>query len=143
MIGKELRNSETNTWINYAIPVEGDLADIAEQIMTNNFRSGRSEEKPELPQQNYKAVDFGLVLIPDVLFRTPAYVDEVLSDSLAAEAGLRPGDLLLFVDGELVQSCKELQTEFGRLEEGDFVQLVFRRGNDLKTIELEAPDRKE
>ncbi len=143
MIGKELRNAETNTWINYAIPVEGEFADIAEQIMTNQFRSSSTEKKPDELAENYKALDFGIVLIPDVLFRTPAYVDDILPDSQAAEVGLRAGDLMLFVEGELVQSCKELQAELGGLEEGDFIQLVVRRGNELITVELEAPDREE
>ncbi len=143
MIGKELRNSETNTWINYAIPVEGEFADIAEQIMTDRFRSSRDEVKRDEPENKYRAVDFGIVLVPDVLFRTPAYIDHVLPKSPAAEAGLRADDLMLFVDGELVQSCKELEAELGRMEEGDFVPLVVRRGDELVTVELEVPDRDE
>jgi serine protease Do len=49
----------------------------------------------------------------------------------------------LFVNGELVQSCKELQSELGRLEEGDLVQLVVRRGDSLVSVELEAPEKKD
>ncbi len=142
MIGKELRNAETNTWINYAIPID-EMADVAMQIKTGEFRRRDDPEERKATPQNYLAVDFGIVLIPDVLNRTPAYIDSVIAGSAAEELGLRPDDLLLFVNGELVQSCKELQAALGRLEEGDLFQLVVRRGDNLVSIELEAPDKDE
>jgi len=142
MIGKELRNAETNTWINYAIPVD-ELADIAHQIKTGTFRRNDTPRDRKAPPQNYRAIDFGIVLIPDVLNRTPAYIDGLLPGSDAAKQDLRPDDLLLFINGELIQSCKELQSELGRQEEGDVVQLVVRRGDSLVSVELEAPEKDE
>jgi len=140
MIGKELRNAETNTWINYAIPAE-ELADIAEQIRTGNFRRSDDPKKEEDAPHNYRPLDFGLLLVPDVLPRTPAYIDRVIADSAAADEGLQADDLVLFVNGELVQSCQELQRELGRVEEGDLVEIVVRRGQTLVSVELEAPDK--
>ena len=60
----------------------------------------------------------GLVMVPDVVFRTPAYIDRVIPGSQAAAAGLRAGDLVLFVNDRLVQSCRTLNEELGLLEEG-------------------------
>ncbi|QDU45393.1 Putative serine protease HtrA [Symmachiella dynata] len=142
MIGKELRNAETNTWINYAIPVD-ELADVAHQIKSGTFRRSDTPKSRTAPPQNYRAIDFGIVLIPDVLNRTPAYIDSLLPGSDAAQQDLRPDDLLLFINGELIQSCKELEAELGRLEESDIVQLVVRRGDSLVSVELEAPEKDE
>lgn len=142
MIGKELRNAETNTWINYAIPI-GELADITEQIISGHFKPNDSTKKSLQPEGNFLSVDLGIVLVPDVLTRTPAYIDHCLQESEAARVGLKPGDLVLFVNGELVQSCREFEAELGQLEEGDFVQLVVRRGNALVSVEIDVPAKEE
>ena len=87
-------------------------------------------------------------MVPDVLFRTPAFVDRVLPGSPAARLDIRPNDLVLFVNDELVQSCRVFKDELGRLEAGDILKLVIRRGNTLIPVELpvekkaDANDRK-
>lgn len=135
MIGKELRNTQTNTWINYAIPI-GELRESINQIV-----SGRFEPKKETPEdttrpRRYVPLDFGLVMVPDVLFRTPAYIDDVNPGSPAAKAGIRANDLVLFVDDELIQSCRTLRDALGAKEAGDKLRLVVRRGNNLISVEL-------
>lgn len=139
MIGKELRNAQTNTWINYAVPLS-ELRSTVEQIISGNF-----EKKPvadeDLPPNRYHPLDFGLVMLPDVLYRTPAYVDRVIPGSPAAEAGLKTDDLVLFVGETLIQSCRMLKEEFGRLESGGKVRLVVRRGDQLVTVELPIPKK--
>jgi len=137
MIGKELRNAQSNTWVNYCIPIT-ELSELIKQII-----SGRFDAKPlssatlENPNR-FQSLDFGLVMVPDVVFRTPAYIDSIIAGSDAAKAGLRPDDLILFVDDELIQSCKMLTARFGRLEVGDVLRLVVRRGNDLVTVEIKV-----
>src|SRR5258708_7584997 len=80
MIGKELRNTQTNTWINYAIPI-GELKAVIGEIISGKFvaRSERSEET--VNPRRYLPLDFGLVMVPDVLYRTPAYVDAIVPGS--------------------------------------------------------------
>jgi serine protease Do len=135
MIGKELRNTQTNTWINYAIPIS-ELKTVIGEIIAGKFvaRSERSEESSN--PRRYAPVDFGLVMVPDVLFRTPAFVDRVLVGSPAAFADIRPNDLVLFVNDELIQSCRLFKDELGRLEAGDTLKLVVRRGNTLIPVEI-------
>ncbi|MBS0266591.1 MAG: serine protease, partial [Planctomycetes bacterium] len=138
MIGKELRNSQTNTWINYAIPI-AELKTAIKEIMSGKFVA-RSEKSDEASNpRRYAPIDFGLVMVPDVLYRTPAFVDSILPESAAAEAGIRPNDLVLFSNDELVQSCKMFKDELGRLEAGDTLKLVIRRGNTLLPVELPVP----
>ena len=49
----------------------------------------------------------GIVLVPDVVTRTPPYVDRVVPNSPAAAAGLRPDDLLVMVDSQVASSCRQ------------------------------------
>ncbi|MCA9021896.1 MAG: serine protease [Planctomycetaceae bacterium] len=142
MIGKQVRNAKTNTWVNYSLPIDV-LSKSIEQIITGKFDSSEDQKKPEMDApQRYRPVDFGLVMVPDVLYRTPAYVDRVLPGSLVAKAGLQPDHLVVFVNDELIKSCKTLNTELGQLEPGDLLRLVVRRNNQLISIELQVPPEK-
>lgn len=134
MIGKELRNRQTNTWINYAIPIT-ELRDTIGQIITGNYRSDENPADRENPRR-YATLDFGMVMVPDVVFRTPPYIDSVMPNSLAAKAGLETDDLVLFVNDELVQSNRALADALGYLEAGDTLRMIVRRGQKLVTLEL-------
>ncbi len=144
MIGLELRNAKSNTWMNYAIPVK-ELASSIEQIISGKFERKKdpNEEEPSLKPRRYRPVDFGFLLVPDVVDRTPAFIDSILPDTAAAKIGLKPDDLVLFVNDELIQSCRALQDAIGRLESGDQLRLVVRRGNELVNVEMPVPRKKE
>lgn len=141
MIGKELRNTQTNTWLNYVMPIT-ELKETIQQIVTGDFSKKRPDDD-ESPGKHrarrYEPLDFGIITIPDVLNRTPAYIDRILPGSQAEKAGLLPNDLILFVGDNLVHSCKLLKEDFGRLEANDVVKLVVRRGDKLVSVELIAP----
>lgn len=147
MIGKELRNTQTNTWLNYVMPI-GELRETVEQIISGRFNTkkpdddddetGRSTKKRP---SRYDAADFGIITIPDVVARTPAYIDRVLPGSLAETHGLQPDDLILFVGENLVQSCHALKDELGRLESGDKLKIVVRRGDQLITRSMTVPKK--
>ena len=76
--------------------------------------------------------------MPDVLERTPAYVDQVRPGSAAARAGLRPDDLILLVGNHLTQSCKALETELEMIDRADAVKLTVLRGQELMEVTLQA-----
>lgn len=142
MIGKELRNVQTNTWINYAIPI-GELRTTIGEIISGKFVARSDQPHDAANPRRYAPVDFGIVLVPDVLFRTPAFVDSVIAGTSAEQAGILPNDLVLFVNDELVQSCRMLRDSLGRLEAGDTLKLVLRRGNTLIPIELPVEKKPE
>ncbi len=136
MIGKELRNAGSNTWVNYAVPIQ-ELGHAIEQIISGQFDNEPTED-PATSEDSLQVspLNFGLVLIPDVINRTPAYIEAVLPKSPAARAGIQPDDLVLFVNDELVDSCRSFRQELSRLELGDELRLVLRRGEQLITVEL-------
>jgi serine protease Do len=144
MLGFELRNTKSNTWVNYAIPMT-ELRESIRQIISGKFelkKDPRTEE-PAATLRRFKPLDFGFLLVPDVVDRTPAFVDAVQSDSASAKAGLKPDDLVLFVNDELIQTCRALQDAFGKLESGDRLRLVVRRGNELVNLEMPVPRKNE
>jgi len=142
MIGKELRNAQSNTWVNYAIPFKS-LTGTIKEIITGKFV--RSDQKPKQKENpgRYRPVEFGLVMVPDVIYRTPAYITSVLPRSLGAKAGLKPDDLVLFVNDELIQSTRMLKSRLGYLEAGDTLSLIVRRGDKLVSVELLVPAKAE
>ena len=78
-------------------------------------------------------------MVPDVLARTPAYVDSVVPGSVAAGAKIRPDDLVVFVNDELIQSIRQMTDSLGRLEAGDQLRIVIQRGDQLETFDFAVP----
>ena len=56
--------------------------------------------------------------------------------STAAKAGVKPDDLILFVNGRVVASCKLLADELTFIDRLDPVRLTIQRGQELLEIEL-------
>jgi serine protease Do len=58
-------------------------------------------------------------------------------ESPAARAGIKPGDVIIAVDGKPVQRVGQLQQEIGFRQPGDVVKIeVAREGGDRKTFEI-------
>lgn len=141
ILGKELRNSLNNTWLNYAVPI-GELRQSIDDIKAGKFslKELPPEKKPAHPMD---AAVLGINLVPDVLERTPAYIDQVRPGTAAARAGLRPDDLILLVGNHLTQSCKALQKELEMIDRADAVKITILRGQELIEVTLQAgPDDK-
>lgn len=65
------------------------------------------------------------------------YVDSLMADGSGYAAGIKPGDVIVKVDGAAVKSAPELQEMIGRHRPGDMVQLtVNRKGSerDLRVV---------
>lgn len=138
MIGREIRGEGSETWVNYAIPA----TDIGRKVL--KILEGTLDEDSEIagePASSTKRspTELGLILIPDVTLRTPAYISEVISGSSAEASGLKRDDLILFANDLPVRSVKEFSRLLSRMEGGDEVTLVVRRENRLVTTRLALP----
>lgn len=153
VIGRELENNQTDTWINYAIPAHA----VAEVTIKESV-NGKDETKtvslkfPEFVQLGmagkYKTVTrtdspviqrvyTGIVFVPNVLPRTPAYIEAVIPNSPAEKAKLEPDDLISFVDGRPIGSINEFTAYLeARVKPGTKLQLDVRRKGQLVPIEL-------
>lgn len=138
MLGRELKGSN-NTWLNYAIPFNV-LKQSIEDIIAGRFtRTDDLLAANEESTSTLEPADFGFLLVPDVVARTPAYVDTIIEDSSAEKSGLRPDDLIVFANGELIHSISTLREVFTHLLPGDDLQLIVRRDNQLLTFVFEVP----
>lgn len=138
MIGRQLRNSETNTWVNYGVPLT-ELRETIEQIIAGTFTASavsasRNREGPQVRPEH-----LGLVMIPDVVQRTPGYVDEVLPGSVAQQAGVQREDLVVFVNDRLVRSCSEFREALADARPGQRIELIVRREDALRTFQITIP----
>ncbi len=140
MLGKELRNSLNNTWLNYALPIE-ELRQSVDEIRAGKFVA-REPESGRKPERSLDLPSRGIVLIPDVLERTPPYVDHVQPGSVADQAGIRPDDLILLLGDRLVPSCKALASDLEYVDREDQIKLTVLRGQELIEFSLHATKEK-
>ena len=138
VLGKELRNSLDNTWLNFAIPISA-LAQSVQDMLAGRNPPRRADESAKKPANPHTLAALGIVLVPDVWAKTPPYVDRLRPRTPAAAAGLRPDDLILFVNDRMVSSCKDLRDELSYIDRLDPVRLTVQRGQELLNIELKAP----
>ena len=136
MLGKELRNARNNTYLNYAIPI-GELRESVKLIREGKFVA-RPDEAKKKPDRPITLAALGLGLLPDVVDRTPPYVDRVMSSSPAASAGLKPDDLVVLVGDHLIQSCKALKDELERIDDADPVKLTVLRAREMVEVTLKV-----
>ena len=135
MLGKEIRNATNDTWLNYAVGIE-ELRPFVDDIRAGKFVARPDVETDARPQRLLDLASLGIVLIPDVLDRTPPYVDHVRPGSPAAAAGIRPDDLILLLGDRLVQSCKALASDLERVDDEDAIKLTVLRGQELIEVPL-------
>ena len=135
MLGKELRNSTNDTWLNFAMPVD-ELVGSIDAILAGKkvAEPAVSRKKAEQP---ISTDQLGLVLIPDILPRTPPYLDQVVPNSAAANVGLRPDDLIVFIGDRLVQSATALNDELSYIATDETVELTILRNGQLVVVKLQ------
>ncbi len=141
LLGKELRNGDNDTWVNFAVPLAALIPTI-DRLLT-----GLPAEDTNLVEKSVSAPltndQLGLVLVPDVLERTPAFIDLVQPESAAARAGLAADDLILSVDGTLVGSCAEVGLQLKRRARGEPVTLLVQRGQTVLEVVLSPTESKD
>jgi len=158
IIGREIKNSLSDTWMNYAIPVDAKVDIRIKEMVKDKDGKEHEEEKtitvtmPEFVAKGmkgeYKPIKrptlisgeggyHGIVFVPNILERTPAYVEDVVRGSPAAKAGIRPDDLISFVDGEPIVSIKAFHEWMKKnTRPGQMIRVEVRRGESLQTVEM-------
>lgn len=136
VIGKEVRDTQTGAWLNFCIPIEK----ISESV--NRILDGQtvvdlpnSIRKPSEPMTLDLA---GFVLVPNIVSRTPPFVDRVLVGKAAAEAGLMEDDLIIEINGRLTPSIRDFREQLEYIDRDDLLKLTIRRGREFKSIEINA-----
>ncbi len=136
LLGKELRSSATGAWLHYAIPVDQFVASVETMEAGRTVADAGTNSSTATDPLSLAAL--GIVLVPDILPRTPPYIDSVIADSAAGRAGLRPDDLLVLVEGEPTASCSLVVDQVIRRESFDDVRISVLRGGKLVEVTLNA-----
>lgn len=146
ILGKEFRNNQTDTWVNYAMPLNTKvdvtikkekksftLAEFVDLAIRDKWEKVDPKEETTLRTR----VHTGIIFVPKVVERTPPYVEAVEPGSPAAKAGFKPDDLVIYLDGEPVYSTDVFADLLKRYSPGDKVQVEIRRGDVLTALNLE------
>lgn len=133
VIGKELRDEQAGIWINYALPIDVVKSSV-DRILSG--QSTLNSSASTTVAEPHRLTDLGLALIPDVLPKTPAFIDWVREESVAARAGLQANDLILLVDNIRVDSRKGLERILSTINRRDSFQLLVQRGQELIRIQV-------
>lgn len=136
MLGKELRDSATGVWLNYSIPSSVFRTTIGDIIAGRKTSAPPSAEEMLARDQSHNPKALGIVMVPDVLETTPAYVDEVLDDTAASRADLRADDLILMVGGRRVDGQRTLRRLLRMIDKRDDVDLTIQRDSEILPMVL-------
>jgi len=112
-----------NVGIGFAIP-----ANMAREVADQLARFGKvTRGQLGITIQDHPAA-MPAALQTDTPFG--AMVADVVQDSAAAKAGLRPGDVIIAVNGRPIVSAAQLRTRVGLVWLGETVELEFLRNGD-------------
>jgi serine protease Do len=130
MLGKELRSTDNGIWLNYAMPASEVVAGM-EAVLAGTVGSAARDDAARFDPRLV-----GAVLVPDLLDRTPPFVESVDPASPAARAGLRPDDLVIAVGPRSVTTRAAVEQALGALATGDPVKLTVIRSGALVELNL-------
>jgi S1-C subfamily serine protease len=153
ILGRELKNTLSDSWINYAVPLQAkaeivrndkkETVDIAGFV--REAIAGKYHQSTEKKREQHAGGYHGIILVPNVVTATPPYVEDVVPGSPAAKAGLRPDDLIIYIDGDLVPSIKTFRDIARATPPGTDMRFEVQRGNRLVSLTLkmgEQPKKK-
>ena len=114
--------------LGFAIP-STTVKEIVDQLISQGYVSGRASlgitgERVSLFYQHYYGMPTGL------------YITAVASDSVADQAGIAAGDVLVSVGSTRITSQSALNTALYAYSAGDTVEASVYRGGRLYTLEL-------
>lgn len=133
VVGKIINSSETNTRLNYAVPVE----------LVARFVAGKSSEPVVAATPTGVRGELGLKVMDLGGRKDPAYIDRVSRGGPAEQAGLKADDLIVSIGGEKIGTVRDYQQVAERLEAGQEVIIVVKRGLELLRLPVVPVEKKE
>jgi serine protease Do len=143
ILGKELRNNENHTWLNFAIPTFVWRETVRAMIVAANQGSGTISlfaeqtvrEREMIPEDTIRIFqNWGILLIPSVSRRTPPFIDSIRSGSEAEQSGLLPDDLIVMVNNQLTPSLIAVEYHIHQVPPDQPVTLTIERDATLREV---------
>jgi serine protease Do len=136
ILGKELRSTVSGTWLNYAVPIS-EIAGSVRDILAGKSVPGATGQDAR-PAEPLTLERLGIVLVPDILRSTPPFVENTRLGSAAAQAELRPDDLIVLVGERRVHSCQDVVETLSYIDRVEPVRLTVLREQELVDVQLQA-----
>ncbi|TWT45664.1 putative serine protease HhoB precursor [Phycisphaerae bacterium RAS1] len=135
VIGKSVTSKLTNTFANFAIPVEEVAAFVAQP-------DAKPQDGSASPSQaEFSALRLGLRLFNVGSRRPPPFIERVRPGSPAQAAGLRAGDLVLSVNGRTTEACADVEELLRTALADKPLTIVVKRGESVLPFELKPAER--
>ena len=133
ILGKEIRDEQAGIWLNYALPMDVVKSSV-DRILSGNTSVQASGLKAAA--QPHRINDLGITLIPDVLSKTPPFVDQVREGSIAYRSGMQTNDLILLLNDQRADSRKSLEKMLATINRADSFYVLVQRGQELIRIHV-------
>ena len=134
VLGKELRDQQTNTWLNFAIPISALAASVYDIQSGKMIVGAESSRNP--PSEPMTPKLLGFKLVPNVVTKTPPFIDQVRSDSPFGRAGILPDDLLIAIGGNLTPSCNDVNKLLSLIDRDAEISVTVQRDREFKTVDV-------
>ncbi len=135
LVGKELRSDRNSVWLNFALPVS-ELSVGVDEILAGQTRASTVDQQK--PSEPISLSLVGLGLVPNVVARTPPFVDRVTRGSSADRAGIQPDDLIVEIDGQIVGSVSEVLEKLSMIDRDRDVPITLQRGQEFLKVTVSA-----
>ena len=115
--------------IGFAVPVN-----LAKNVMEQLVEHG--EVRRGLLGVNIRDLDPELAEVLGLDNTQGVLIERIIEDSAAEKAGIKRGDVVLELDGELVRNMTELKSRIGVSKPGTRIKLLLLRDKKEKTVEV-------
>ena len=136
VLGKEVRDRRNNTWLSYAIPIEAISGAVDDIIAGRKIVASSSGKKQALPREPMTLALLGFQLVPNIVGRTPPFVDSVVENSAAERSGLRADDLVVEVNGQLTPTQADVLKRLLTIDRDAEFSLTIDRNNRFEKLKL-------
>ena len=144
ILGKELRNNENHSWLNFAIPTYIWSEPVCAMMKVGGtiglFTEKTVREKEMIPEDTIRIFqNWGILLITSVSRRTPPFIDSVRPGSAAERLGLVPDDLIVMVNNQLTPSLAAVEYRIHQIPPDQPVTLTIERDATLLNVVFQLP----
>ena len=135
IIGKELRDNAAGTWLNFAIPIEIVVSSVLD------IRGGKmiveASTNSQRPAEPWTLELVGVVLVPQVVSRTPPFVDGVIAGTVGEANGIRNDDLIVEINGVMTPTRNDVINRLAQLDRDSPITMTIQRGREFIPMELD------
>ncbi len=127
IVGKSVTSRQTNTLLNYALPVE-EIAAFLKDAEAGASAATRPTTRSAGPGYH------GISLSKIAYHRQLPFVSRVAKGSPADRAGVRPDDLIVSANGTAIPRGRDFTELCDRLSAGEELSLIIKRGEQLSAV---------